>query len=78
MQGIASRLILGNYLFSYSELLHFVLVVGTLAKSEGADCPFHNELNTKVHWKATGKADGGFSRAGFAPCSISNSLCFCI
>lgn len=48
IQEIASRLILGKDLFSYSELLHFVLVVDALVKSEETACPFHNKLNTDM------------------------------
>lgn len=74
IQGIASRLMLGNYLFSHSELLQFVLVVGAPVKSEGTTCPFHNKLNTNVLWKAIGRDGVGFSRAGFISRSFPNSL----
>lgn len=65
IQGIVSRLILGNNLFNYSELLHFFLVVEALVKSEGTACPFHNKLNSNVLWKAIGRDCVGFRRAGF-------------
>lgn len=77
IQGIANRLILGNDLFSYSELLHFVLVVDALVKSEGALYPFHNKLNTNVLWKAIGRDGVGFSRAGFISHPFPNSLYIC-
>lgn len=77
IQEIASRLILGNYLFSYSELLHFGLVVDALVKSEQTTYPFHSELNTNVFWKAIVWDGVGFSRPGFISCSFPNSLFIC-
>jgi len=77
IQGIASRLILGNNLLSYSELLHFVLVVDAPVKSERTTCPFLNKLNTNVLWKEIGRDGVDFSRAGFISPSFPNSLHIC-
>lgn len=74
LQAADSKLILGNYFFRYSEVLHFVLVVDASVKSEGTTCLFHNKLNPNVLYKAMGRDDAGFSTVGFISHSFSNSL----
>lgn len=74
LQGTDSRLLLGNYFFSYSEVLHFVLVVDASVKSEGTTSLFHNKLNPNILYKAIGRDDAGFSTVGFISHSFSNSL----
>lgn len=74
LQGTASRLILGIYFFSYSEVLHFVLVVDASMKSEGTTCPFHNKLKLNFLYKAVGRDGAGLNRVWFISHSFSNSL----
>lgn len=74
LQGTDSRLLLGNYFFSYSDQLHFVLVVDASVKSEGTTSLFHNKLKPNILYKAIGRDEAGFSTVGFISHSFSNSL----